>query len=218
MLKNPFLNVRPWMGHILQSIKKDLKADHLTVDKNFYRAHFGSKPHNKLTLEEMFAVYERELLAGNEQLVEWAANRWVFRHGDLYQYFAKRLSAINPEFFEIESLNEEQAKQVLEGSDAFDAVDVYLFSRLNGVVFPQQVFERLEAAANEAAKSTKDRKESESSQESLVKELERYRREARRMKEKYEDKLAGVQRKYQTDMEALKKQIRALQQKLEKQP
>lgn len=38
--------------------------------------------------------------------------------------------------------------------------------------------------------------------------------EKARLQDKYEDKLAGVQRKYMTDVEALKKQIRSLQQQL----
>lgn len=217
MQKNPFPSVQPWIPQILHAIKKDIKTDHLALDKNFYKVHFGTRPMNKLSLEEIFAVYEKELLAGNEQLVEWTVNRWVFKHGDLYQRFADRLTAIHPEFYTIESLTEEQAEQVLGGVQEFKASEIYLFSSLNGVVFPESVFVRLRAAAEKESQETKEREEKNSVTESLEQELERLRREASRMKEKYEDKLAGVQRKHQTDVEALKKQIRSLQQKLGKQ-
>jgi hypothetical protein len=217
MQKNPFTLVQPWMNQILHAIKKDIKTDHLSADKIFYKTHFGSRPMNKLPLEEIFAVYEKEILGGNEQIVEWAVNRWVFKNGDLYQHFAKRLSEINPEFSEITELSEAQAEQVLEGAQVFGALNVYLFARINGVVFPEATFKRLEAAAVSEQESEKAIQEKESAQESLERELDRYKREASRMKEKYDDKLAGVQRKYQTDTEALKKQIRSLQQRLDKQ-
>ncbi len=217
MQKNPFNLVQPWINQILHVIKKDIKTDHLSVDKNFYKTHFGSRPLNKLSLEEIFAVYEKKLLEGEEEIVEWAVNRWVFKNGDLYQHFAQRLSAINPEFSEIESLTESQAEQVLDGAEAFGVLNVYLFSRLNGVVLPESIFKRLETAAAKEQESENARAEKESAQESLEKELDRYRRDASRIKEKYEDKLAGVQRKYQVDVEALKKQIRSLQQRLDKQ-
>ncbi len=216
MQKNPFLSVRPWMPQILHAIKKDIKTDHLAVDKSFYKNHFGNRPLNKLTLDEIFAVYERELLGGNEQLVEWAVNRWVFKHGDLYQRFAGLLSEIHPEFHAIESLTPEQSERLLTGLQDCSASEVYLFSSLNGVVFPESIFERLRLAAEKESQMVQEQAAKECAEESLIQELERLRREAARQKEKYEEKLAGVQRKYQTDIEALKKQIRSLQQKLDK--
>lgn len=214
MLKNPFLAVRPWIADILHAIKKDIKADHLAVDRNFYKIHFGARPLNKLTLEEIFTVYEKELLDGNEELVEWAVNRWVFKHGDLYQRFANQLSLIHPEFYTIESLTEEQSERLIASLSDSSASEIYLFSRLNGVVFPESIFERLRIAAEKESEEAKAAEVRERDEESVIKELERLRRDASRFKEKYEDKLAGVQRKYQTDIEALKKQIRSLQQKL----
>ncbi len=218
MQNNPFTLVQPWMTQILHAIKKDIKTDHLSADKIFYKTHFGSRPLKKITQDEIFEVYEKELLAGEEQLVEWAVNRWVFKNGDLYQHFAKRLAAINPEFSEITSLTESESEQVLEGAaENFGAMNAFLFSRINGVVFPEATFERLQAAAEKELQNEQAEAKKESAQESLEKELERYKREASRVKEKYEDKLSGVQRKYQTDTEALKKQIRSLQQRLDKQ-
>lgn len=214
MLKNPFPAVRPWITQILHAIKKDIKTDHLAVDKNFYRSHFGARPLNKLTVEEIFTVYEKELLGGHEELVEWAVNRWVFKHGDLYQRFADQLSLIHPEFHAIESLTLEQSERLLASLGSIPATELYLFSRLNGVVFPEAVFEKLETAAEKESEVAKAAAAKESAEESMEKELERLRRDANRLKEKFEDKLAGVQRKYQTDIDALKKQVRSLQQKV----
>ena len=87
MEMNSFSSVGPWMNQILDTIKKDIKTDHLAVDKTFYLAHFGRRPINKLSIDEIFTVYEKELLAGNQTLGEWVVNRWVFKHGDAYRHF-----------------------------------------------------------------------------------------------------------------------------------
>jgi hypothetical protein len=216
MEMNSFAAVRPWMEQILLSIKKDIKTDHLTADTVFFKTHFGHRPINKLTQEEIFAVYEKELLSGNPTLSEWVINRWVFKHGDLYRHFAERLVAINPNFQEIASLTDAQAEQVLTGAiEAFGATDVYLFSRLNAVVFSEMIFERLEKAAHQHTSAQKEKVVQESEQDNIDQMIERHQREIARLQEKYEDRLAGVQRKYTQDTEALKKQIRSLQQQLQ---
>ena len=99
METNSFSALRPWVEQILLTIKKDIKTDHLSTDHSFFKAHFGNRALNKVTQEEIFSVYENELLAGNRELMEWVVNRWVFKHGDIYRHFAERLSAINPHFY-----------------------------------------------------------------------------------------------------------------------
>jgi hypothetical protein len=213
MQTNSFTQIHPWIKEILTEIKKEIKTDHLQNDPVFCRAHFGNRPIQKLTMDEILHVYEKELLSGNEPLSEWVVNRWVFKHGEVYKFFVERLSSINPEFQEITSLTEAEADQVLSGADAlFGDEAVYLFSKLNRVVFPDAIFQRLFIAAQTAQKKNAHIKETQQEQESYEKLIERQEREMSRLKEKYEDKLAGVQRKYATDVEALKKQIRALQQ------
>ena len=157
------------------------------------------------------AAYEKELLQGNEGLAEWAVNRWVFKHGDLYNHFAERLSRVNPDFSEIKELNWEQSEAILEGAtDAFGAIPVFLFSVLNGVVFPAQLVDQLRKAA-EAEKGAQEKKvKEEGEKESLEKIIAAHQREIARM----HDKITGVQKKYTTDTEALKKQIKILQKKL----
>jgi hypothetical protein len=215
MENNCFTHVRPWMEQILQSVKKDIKTDHLPGDKSFYKAHFGSRSQNKLTQEEIFAVYEKELLAGNQELMDWVVNRWVFKHGDVYRHFAERLGRINPHFQEIQSLSDQQAEQVLAGAiDAYGATATYLFARLNAVVFPDAVFEKLHREALAETRSKEQMQEQKQEKESQEQLATRHQREMARLQEKYEDRLAGVQRKYIMDTEALKKQIRALQQQM----
>ncbi len=216
MKKNPFISLQPWMGQILHAIRKDIKNDHLAVDKVFYKTHFGSRPLNRLDIEEIFSVYERELLKGDqEELVEWAINRWVFKHGDVYRHFADRLAKINSNFQEISSLTESESMQVLEGAAAsFGALTVYLFSALNSVVFPETIFERMRKEAVSEQEFLKEQESHAAEKESLEQLKTRYERETRRLQEKYEDRLNGVQRKYAIDVEALKKQIRSMQQKL----
>lgn len=203
------------MEKILISIKKDIKTDHLSIDKSFFKKHFGSRPANKLTQEEIFAVYEKELLAGNPELCEWAVNRWVFRHGDIYRYFADRLSGIDPDFQKIESIEDGQAEAIISPAiESFGATATYLFSRLNGVVFSSRIFERLHQAALKETEMKRASEEQKILDESIDQMKARHQRELGRLQEKYEDKLAGVQRKYANDVEALKKQIRSLQQRV----
>ena len=213
-MQNKFESLRPWLKDILNTIKKDIKTDYLPGDKVFYKAHFGGRPMNRLTNEEIFDAFEKELLAGNESCDEWVVNRWVFKHGDLYNHFADRLSKIRPDFNELKELSEAESSQVLAGTESFNAIDTYLFSVLNGVVFPASVFESMRKKALDAKAAEESEAASQSSKESLEQIVERQQRDFARLQEKSETKLAGVMRKYTTDVEALKKQIRSLQQQL----
>ncbi len=207
-MENLFVPLKNWMHVILSDIKKDIRSDHLGSDPEFYRKHFGNRPQNRLTIEEIFNAYESELIQGNQELAEWVVNRWVFKHGDLYQIFADRLSKINPEFNKIESLNEEESERVLVGTvEAYGAIPTFLFVLLNGVVFPESVRQRLCAAAEKERGDLEKRQQAEEGKESLEKLLAAKEREIARLHEK----IAGVQKKYDKDTEALKKQIKVLQ-------
>lgn len=215
-MENKFEIVLPWIKDILNSIKKDIKADYLPGDKVFYRTYFGNRPLNRLSTEEIFAAFEKELVAGSESVSEWVVNHWVFQHGDLYTHFAEKLTQINPDFNELKELTQAQSEEVLHGSESFGAIEVYLFSVLNGVVFPADVFEALRQKALQA-KEKRDTEESfDKARETLEQIIERQQREISRLQEKYESKVSGVLRKYQTDTEALKKQIRSLQKQMQK--
>src|SRR4051812_29479910 len=87
VMETKFHTLQPWLEEILGSIRKDIKTDYLPGSATFYRTHFGSRPQNRLTIEEINAAFIKELLAGNEEMAEWVVNRWVFKHGDVYRYF-----------------------------------------------------------------------------------------------------------------------------------
>ncbi len=210
-MKNQFQTLQNWTREVLDTIKKDLKNDHLPSDGQFYRSHFGNRPQNRLTTEEIFAAYEKELLQGNEEIAEFVVNRWVFKHGDLYRHFSDRLTQINPDFDQIQQLTVEESQKVLDGAaEAYGAIPTFLFSLLNGVVFPEAVLERLRKAAEIAKAAQAKQEEANTQQQSLEKVLAAHQREIARLNER----IAGVQKKYTADTEALKKQIKALQKKL----
>jgi polyhydroxyalkanoate synthesis regulator phasin len=207
-----FESLQMWLPQILESIKREIKTEHLPRSPVFYRAHFGNRPMNRLLTEEIFRAYEKELLGGNEDLGQWVINRWVFRHGDLYNYFSVKLSELNPNFEEIKEITESQSDYILDGAvERFGAIDLYLFSLLNGVAFPPSVLERLRADA-EVAKASLDQPQVKS--ETVEEVMARLQKEQAKWEEKYENKISGVMKKYTTDVEALKKQVRSLQQQL----
>lgn len=211
-MKNQFLALQGWTFDVLEAIKKDIKTDHLNKDHQFYKAHFGSRPQNRLTTEEIFSVYEKELFNGNEGLAEWVVNRWVFKHGDLYNHFAQRLEKINPNFDEIESLTEKQSEQVLEGaSDQFGAIPTFLFALLNGVVFPEKVLAELKKAAEKEKKELAKSEALTLEEKGLSQQMQAQQREIAKL----QDKIEGVLKRYEKDTLALKRQIKGLQKKID---
>lgn len=215
-MKDKFQTLQPWLPQILQSIKKEIKTEHLSKSPSFYKAYFGNRPLNRITGEEICGIYQKVLLEEeNDDLREWIINRWVFRNGDIYQHFAERLSRIHPDFDSIVSLDEAQSEAVLAGSiETFGALPVYLFCVLNGVVFPETVFSKLRKIAENYESAEKDREIQAEVEKNLLLIEERYKADVSRLERKYEDKLAGVIKKHAMDVQALKKQIRALQQQL----
>ncbi|HSX13601.1 MAG TPA: hypothetical protein VLE96_04185 [Chlamydiales bacterium] len=209
-----FQALQPWLPQILHSIKKEIKIEHLAKSPSFYKEHFGNRPLNRLTNEEISNAYEKELLQGNQELEEWVINRWVFRHGDIYQHFAERLSQINPDFSEIKTLDDRQSESVLTGApERFGSLFVYLFAVLNGVVLAPETLEMLRQNAEKEEKTLQEKEVHSIRQASLEEMLENQKNEMLRLEKKYEEKLAGVVKKHAIDVEALKKQIRALQKK-----
>lgn len=207
-----YQTLQPFLGEILDLIRKDIKTDYLPGSASFCRTHFGSRPVNRLTNEEINAVFMKELIAGNEDMAEWVVNRWVFKNGDVYNHFAQRLSDVNPDFDAIKALTVEESRKILAGAkEAFGAKPVYFFAMLNGVVFPESIFAELkkDAEAENVQQKVEEKKESE--QLELAKTIERHEREMARTIDKYEQKIAGVLKKYTSEVEALKAQIRALQ-------
>ena len=210
-MENQFISLQEWTLDILEAIKKDIKSDHLHTDPVFYKTYFWNRPQNRLSSQEIFTAYEKELIKGNEELSEWVVNRWVFKNGELYEHFAKELGQINPDFSEIKQLSVEQSEKVLKGAaESFGAIQTFLFSYLNGVVFPKEILEKLRKGAEAEKALLKQQAEKMVQLESVEKVVAAHQREIARL----ESRVAGVQKKYATDTEALKKQIKALQNKL----
>ena len=217
-MKNQFETLSPWLPQILQTLKREIKAEHLSKNPSFYRTYFGTRPQNRLTSEEISLAYEKELLQGNEELTEWVINRWVFNHGEIYRYFAEQLSQIHTDFDEIKNLNEGQSEAILSGAlTSFGALPTYLFSVLNRVVFPEAVLQRLREKAEQEEKVQKTEAAALGEKQALDQVIAHHEREMSRLQEKCEQKIAGAMKKYTTDIHALKQQIRALQQRLNSQ-
>jgi len=150
--KEKFALLNPWIPYIIDSIKKDLKNDHLKQDWQFSKRYLNGKPASKLTTEELIQGYSEALQDSEkgEALAEFIANRWLLKHTDLYDYFEAKLSAIHPDFVEIEELELKSSQEIIKGAVVqFGALHTYLFSVINSVVFPpdcpyslEQLFER----------------------------------------------------------------------------
>ena len=209
-----FNTLRPWLEEILLVIKKDIKTDYLPAMQAMYKSYFGSRPVNRLQNEEIHAALIQELENGNEDLAEWIVNRWVFKHGELYQFFASSLEKIQPDFSSLDQLTIDQSQMILSrAKDLFPIKEVYFFSVLNGVVFPQEIFEQLKNEVQTASERKKVEAEVDLKEREVSKIVENHQREIDRITSKYEKKLEGVLKKYMQDTHALKAQIRALQKK-----
>jgi hypothetical protein len=215
--KEKFALLTPWMPMILDSIKKDVKNEHLRKDWNFFNRYFTGKNLNKLSLEELATAYSQAITTGEnaEELGEFLTNRWLLKHSDLYHYFEQELSKINNNFNELEMLDKELSENMMETAvQHFGAGKTYLFCVLNSVVFPEEVFKVLEKKA-EIEASQKDSTLQMEKEERSLEAIERTSgQQIARLTDKYEKKLAGLQKKYVCDVEVLKKQVATLQRKL----
>jgi hypothetical protein len=215
--KEKFAMLQGWMPLIIDSIKKDLKNEHLKRDPGFSRLYFPGKNPSKLTIEELSDAYTQALAEGEntEELAEFIANRWLLKHSDLYYYFEQELGKINPEFSEIKDIDQQLATKIMEGAtQQFGTISTYLFCVLNSVVFPDEIYKKL---GHDAAKHAVEKKEEDkvSAENASAETLQRNQdQQMARVIDKYEKKIMGLQKKYLTDVETLKKQIANLQRKL----
>lgn len=215
--KEKFADLKEWIPYLVESVKKDLRNDHLKNDMYFVKKFLASKNIHKVTTEELAQAYEKAIQQEEqgESLAEFITTRWLIKNSELYEFFEKQLSQIQTDFASLEEMTPKQAEALIEVSKReFGAPDTYLFSVLNSVVLPKENFEKLKHDASHHQAQVKDelhRAKEHLTGEQMRQELER---ETARLTDKYEKKLAGLQKKYLTDVEALKKQIAALQRKL----
>ncbi|MCC5832870.1 MAG: hypothetical protein JJU12_07505 [Chlamydiales bacterium] len=207
--------LRPWFADIVETVKKDLKNEHLKIDKEFCRRYFLGKSFMHVPLHEMADAYYRDIHDGNVGLGEFIATRWLLKNTDIYGYFEKILKTLSDDFDELEELPEEIALPLLKGAvDEFGATTTYLFSVLNSVVFPKALYEKLRREAADETEKAREEAEAQQVVESIEAMQKRHSREITAMSDRYEKKLSGLQRKYLRDMEILKKQVSRLQKKL----
>lgn len=212
-----FSMLKEWTPALIESIKKDLKNEHLKRDFQFVKKYFGNCNIQKLTAEELTKGYSAALedAEQTERLAEFMANRWLLRNSELYQLFEEKLQQINPNFNELEELTTEQSQDLMQSAiKAFGATKTYLFSVLNSVVFPKDVYEKLAHLARNESKQSEEKRHVRTEQKSIDDIKRDYEAQIQRITDRYEKKLMGLMKKYQQDVEGFKKQISSLQRKL----
>lgn len=138
----------PWYAHIFACIKKDLKNEHLKVNKPFYYTHFRAKTLRELTADDLMQVYSKVVEKDNEPLAEFIINRWILRHLSVYAFFEERLKGVNPHIEKIRHIDESVAQEILsEAKVRFTAQALYLFCLFNSVQFSPEIFEQLRTCA-----------------------------------------------------------------------
>lgn len=215
--KEKFVLLQEWMPLIIDSVKKDLKNEHLRKDLSFSRSYFPGKNASKLTLEELVGAYTQAIATGEnaEELAEFIANRWLLKHGDIYYYFEQELAKINPDFSEINDIDQHLATKIMEGAiQQFGTISTYLFCVLNSVVFPEEIYNKLGHDASRQAVEQKEEANVAKEKNSFEAMQREHEQNIARVVDKYEKKLLGMQKKYLSDVEMLKKQIANLQRKL----
>lgn len=210
--------LKPWMPQIIETVKKDLKNEHLKNDFKFFKKYFTGKNINKLTSQDFVQAYlsaiENEENA--EEIAEFLTQRWLLKNTELYEYFEKALTRISSDFTQLTEIEIDQSKEILdEAIRLFGAPRTYLFSVMNSVVFSKDVYDRLNQTAEVAQK--KNAQEEVEQQKSMAYESLKlhYEEQISRLKDKYEKKLLGMERKYFDDTEALKKQVASLQKRVQ---
>ncbi|MBS0623457.1 MAG: hypothetical protein JSS62_02430 [Verrucomicrobia bacterium] len=204
--------LKPWLVSIIEVVKKDLKQEHLMKDRGFCRRYFLGKGPHQVTSTEMAQAYATDIAAGNVGLGEFIATRWLIKNTDIYDFFSEQLQALNPDFDQLELLDEKLGLKLMEESvKAFGATRTYLFSVLNSVVFSSEIFKELRQLAEMETQKKLQQEEELLVEKNLEGLQKRHQREVQSLKEHNEKQLNGMRKKYLKDTELLKEQIRRLQ-------
>lgn len=210
--------LKSWINTIIDEIKKDVKQEHLKYDRDFTKTYFSGANTAKLTANELAVGYVQAIEKNDrvEEIGEFLANRWLLKNSDMYEHFEEKLKKISPDFTDLDVLDEKDASELMNDSiKEFGAVKTYLFSVLNSVVFPENIYNELQ---NKAFNEKKNAEENEAKAILEVEEKNKekfYQQQIARLTDKYEKRILGLEKKYHTDISTLKKQISNLQKKLE---
>lgn len=207
--------LKAWLPEIVEVVKKDLRNEHLKIDKNFCRRHFLGKNPVQIAAEELAPAYQKEIEEGNSGLGEFIATRWLLKNTDMYGFFEAKIKTLSTDFEKLETLPFDFSRSLLDESiKQFGAKRTYFFSVFNSVVFPQDLYEKLAEFARVETKVVQEvlaKQEDAATIELLQKRQER---ELTAVRDRFEKKMNGLERKYINDVQALKKQIQVLQRKL----
>lgn len=216
--KQKYAILKNWMPSIIESVKKDVKNEHLKNDPLFVKKYLPSKNYQKVSVEELVDAYSRAIQEEGEkgeQIGEFITSRWLLQNSEVYDLFENELKKINPDFSSLDSIDLTRGKELIQSSSkAFGPTATYIFAVLNSVVFPDELFHELEKQSVKHEKEQKIQNEENKKRIQSENERESFEREIARLTDKYEKKLSGLQKKYQIDTEALKKQIATLQRKI----
>lgn len=205
----------PWLEEIFETIKRDLKNEHLKVDRQFCKKYLLGKSPGQITVPEMVEAYRKDIAVGNESLGEFIATRWLLKNTDIYGYFEEKIKALSDDFEKLEVLPQDLSDSLMHSSvTVFGAKKTYVFSVFNSVVFPQSTYMRLKELASEETHLADQAHTVQRTHETLEAMHLRHSREIAALTDRFEKKINGMQKKYLADVEALKKQVALLQKKL----
>lgn len=215
--KEKFQILKKWMPEIIDSVKKELKNDHLKKDWMFAKKYFAGKNLNKITSSELAEGYVSaiENEEKSEEIGEFISSCWLLKNGEIYHFFEEELKKINPDFSAIEKLEPDASKKIaMEAVKEFGAFNTYVFSILNSVAFQEADLKNLESLAKNDQLETKEKGEAEEKHQSIEGLSKSFEQKLAKITDKYEKKILGLQKKYTQDIGAFKKQIASLQIKL----
>lgn len=210
--------LKDWMPSIIETVKKDLKNEHLKKDVYFAKKYLGAININKVTSEDLVQAYQKAIAdeEKGEQVGEFITSRWLLKNSEIYEFFENRLSTLTADFSSLDELDKSFSNQLMEDSiREFGAPQTYLFAVLNSVVFPKEIFDRLQQRAKQDQHEKEEEQEVLSQKMTLESMQKAFETEIFRLKDKYEKKLNGLQKKYLVDVEGLKKQVAHLQRRLQ---
>lgn len=209
--------LKSWMPQIIETVKKDLKNEHLKNDFKFAKKYLSGKNVNKLTTEDFVQAYSQALdqEENAEEIAEFVTNRWLLKNTELYDYFERALTQISPDFTQLTEIDSQRSQEIVEGSVVlFGAPKTYLFSVMNSVVFPKDVYEKLDKRAKQEQQKVEEEETAQLERATQEAMKAQYEEKIARLMDKYSKKILGLEKKYLQDTEALRKQIVNLQKKL----
>ncbi len=208
--------LRPLLSLLIEDIKKDVKNEHLKNDILFCKQYLPGKNIAKATTADLADAYAAAMENSEyaEKIAEFLSQRWLLQNTDLYDFFEETLMKIDPNFTELEMLDSEISKKIVqEAIQTHGALNTYFFSVINSVVFPKEIYAELSRKAQD--ETTKKEEEAAKAQQQMTLEnMQRhYEQQIARLTDKYEKKISGLQKKYVQDTENLKKQLAQLHKK-----